>query len=120
MVRKPLLLIMAAISIVVCAGIINATLWDLGDGWFTDSIQDERLAQRSWFTHAFGYDMNGKMMADAKPQRPDVSLSVHATDPEKKNQSRTEPMTSQSKMPTLLLLANGIIGLVGFWRRVAK
>ncbi len=113
-----MLLILAAISIVVSAGIINATIWDLGDGWFSDNAQNDQPLQQSWFTNAFGYETRGNLMADANLHR--TEISVRATDQPPRVTPRTESIVSQHKVPTLLLLANGIIGLVGFWRRTAK
>ena len=113
-----MLLIMAAISIVVSAGIINATIWDLGAGWFSDEAQDDQYLEQSGLTNAFGYEMRGTFLADAKLPR--TEISIRASDQPSPVAPHTETISSQNKIPTLLLLANGIIGLVGFWRRVSK
>jgi hypothetical protein len=119
MLNKPLLLAMMAAAIVAASGVSNATLWDIDSGLISPPPPQTTWLNEVDFQHSTADDLGRERWkralawANEPLQWQPASYTNGAAD-------TAEATASEAQIANILLLAFGIIGLIGFWRKISR
>lgn len=120
MMRKPFQLVTVLLILLLCSWMMDATLLDVGADISSRDLRNGAGPQDAHAYSVSGYILNRSTAWNHSFTKRDTSVSLESienTDPSDIDETST---SHQPDITTLLLLGYGIIGVVGFWRRVTR
>ncbi len=118
--RKPVQFISIAVAIIFCTWMMDTTLLEDGTGMDTHDLRRSAGAQDAYASGISMYVRSRNLLWNQSV----IEFDNYSSSEMVQNSALADrdggASTSKPNITTLLLLSYGIIGVVGFWRRVMR